>query len=88
MTYTIVVVKTVQKQLDNLPGVVSPRIYAKIQQLAENPRPSGVIKLKAFDNQYRVRVGDYRIRYAIDDANLVIRLLQCKHRKDIYKDQS
>lgn len=85
MTYTIITPKAVQKQLDALPDDVCDRVVAKIQQLAENPRPDGVVKLKGFDNEYRVRISDYRIRYEIDDEELVILLLQCKHRKDAYK---
>ncbi|MCY7389959.1 MAG: type II toxin-antitoxin system RelE/ParE family toxin [Leptolyngbyaceae cyanobacterium CAN_BIN12] len=85
MTYTIITPKGVQKQLDALPDDVCDRVVAKIQQLAENPRPDGVVKLKGFDNEYRVRISDYRIRYEIDDEELVILLLQCKHRKDAYK---
>ena len=51
MTYTIITPKAVQKQLDALPDDVYERIAVKIQQLAENPRPDGVVKLKGFENQ-------------------------------------
>jgi mRNA interferase RelE/StbE len=57
----------------------------KIQQLAEDPCPDGVIKMKGSDNEYRIRIGDYRVRYEIDDKALIISLLQCKHRKDVYR---
>lgn len=85
MTYTIITPKAVQKQLDALPDDVCDRIAVKILQLAENPRPDGVVKLKGTDNQYRIRIGDYRVRYEICDKELIIILLQCKHRKDVYK---
>ncbi len=85
MTYVILTPKTVQKQLDALPNPVCDRIAIKIQQLAENPRPDGVVKLKGADNEYRIRIGDYRVRYEIRDAALIIVLLQCKHRKEIYR---
>ena len=85
MTYSIVTPKAVQKQLDALPNDVYDRVSVKIQQLAENPRPDGVVKLKGFDNEYRIRIGDYRVRYEINDEELIIILLQCKHRKDVYK---
>ena len=85
MTYTIITPKSVQKQLDALPKEVYKRIVPKIQNLAENPRPTGAIKLKGFDNQYRIRVGNYRIRYEIEDKKLIVLLLQCKHRKDVYR---
>lgn len=85
MTYTILTPKAVQKQLDALPDDVCDRIAVKILQLAENPRPDGVVKLKGADNEYRIRIGDYRVRYEIRDEELIIILLQCKHRKDVYK---
>jgi len=85
MTYTILTPKVVQKQLDALPNDVYDRIAVKILQLAENPRPDGVVKLKGAGNEYRIRIGDYRVRYEIGDEELIILLLQCKHRKDVYK---
>ena len=85
MTYTIITPKAVQKQLDALPDDVYERIAVKIRQLAQNPRPDGVVKLKGYENQYRIRIGDYRVRYEIEDEQLMILLLQCKHRKDVYR---
>lgn len=85
MTYTIIVPKTVQKQLDTLPDDIYERIAVKIQQLADDPRPDGVVKMKGADNEYRIRIGDYRVRYEINDKELIILLLQCKHRRDVYR---
>jgi len=85
MTYTIITPKAVQKQLDALPDDVYDRIAVKVQQLAQNPRPDGVVKLKGYENEYRIRIGDYRVRYKIEDQELTILLLQCKHRKDVYR---
>ncbi len=85
MSYIIVISKSVQKQIDDLPNDVIERVLEKIQNLADEPRPDGVIKLKGSDNEYRIRVGDYRVRYEIDDGSQLVQLLQCKHRKDIYK---
>jgi mRNA interferase RelE/StbE len=85
MTYTIITPKAVKKQLDALPNDVYERIAVKIQQLAEDPRPDGVVKMKGADNKYRIRIGDYRLRYEIEDEELIVLLLQCKHRKDVYR---
>jgi mRNA interferase RelE/StbE len=52
MTYTIIVPKTVQKQLNALSDEVYERISVKIQHLTENPRPNGVVKLKGYTNEY------------------------------------
>ncbi len=85
MSYRIIISKSVQKQIDALPDEMSDRVAEKLQQLAEEPRPAGVVKLKGSDNEYRIRVGDYRIRYEIDDRDKSIRLLQCKHRREVYR---
>ncbi|WP_017318765.1 type II toxin-antitoxin system RelE family toxin [Mastigocladopsis repens] len=85
MKLIIVISKSVQKQIDDLPNDVRERVVEKIQNLADEPRPDGVIKLKGSDNEYRIRVGDYRVRYEIDDESQLVQLLQCKHRKDVYK---
>ncbi|MFM7571791.1 MAG: type II toxin-antitoxin system RelE family toxin [Snowella sp.] len=83
MNYVIKISKSVEKQIDNLPNTVKIRILEKIQNLAIEPRPSGVVKLKNSDYEYRLRVGDYRVRYEIDDAKQIILILQCKHRRDV-----
>jgi mRNA interferase RelE/StbE len=85
MTYTIITPKAVQKQLNALPDEIFERIAVKIRQLADDPRPDGVVKMKGVDNEYRIRIGDYRVRYEVDDKALIILLLQCKHRKDVYR---
>jgi mRNA interferase RelE/StbE len=85
MTYTLVTPKVVQKQLDTLPNDVYRRILERLEQLTESPRPDGVVKLKGSKDEYRIRIGDYRVRYTIDDTELIILLVQCKHRKDAYR---
>jgi mRNA interferase RelE/StbE len=85
MSYTIIISKSVEKQLDTLTDDIYDRIFVKIQQLAEDPRPDGVVKMKGFDREYRIRIGDYRVRYEIDDEESIILLLQCKHRRDVYR---
>jgi len=85
MSYMIVISKSVQKQIDNLPNDVAPRVIEKIQNLASEPRPDGIVKLKGSDNEYRIRIGDYRVRYEINDESQLVQILQCKHRKDVYK---
>ena len=85
MIYEIIITKSIQKQLDNLPNNIQERVYEKIAQLAEEPRPDGVVKLKGYDNEYRIRIGDYRLVYEIRDDQLIVLLVQCKHRRDVYK---
>ena len=86
MSYQVIVPKPVQKQLDNLPASVRQRVIERILALKENPRPFGSIKLTGYENEYRVRVGNYRVRYQVNDQELLVILLHCKHRKDVYRE--
>jgi mRNA interferase RelE/StbE len=63
----------VQKQINKLPDVIVVRVVEKLKALSKEPRLQGVIKLKGYENQYRLRVGDYRIRYEIDDLKLSVK---------------
>jgi mRNA interferase RelE/StbE len=85
MNYVIKISKSVEKQIDNLPNTVKDRILEKIKSLEAEPRPSGIVKLKNSEHEYRLRVGDYRVRYKIDDTKQIILILQCKHRREVYR---
>jgi mRNA interferase RelE/StbE len=60
------------------------RIVARLEQLAASPRPPGCKKLKSGDNQWRVRVGDYRIVYEIDDTAKTVDVTRIAHRREVY----
>ncbi len=81
--YRIVLSKQAQKTLDKFSDIIAEPIFNAIADLAKNPRPKGVKKLKARDG-YRIRVGNYRVIYDIYDAELVIDIITLGHRKDIY----
>ena len=74
-----------QKQIDTLPQNVRDRILRALVKLKDNPQPQGCIKLKSYENEYRIRVGDYRVRYEIHEKEFVVVLLNCRHRKDVYR---
>jgi mRNA interferase RelE/StbE len=84
MKYTILIERYAQKQIMKLDKKVIPLIKASIADLADNPRPYGYKKLKGED-AYRIRVGDYRIIYEIDDGKIIVTVVSVGHRKDIYK---
>lgn len=86
MSYRVIVPKSVQKQLDSLPANVRNRVIERLILLAENPRPPGVVKLKGHEDEYRIRIGDYRIRYEIRDRESIVLLLYCKYRRDVYRN--
>jgi mRNA interferase RelE/StbE len=83
--YEIRLTKRVERQLSKLVPEVQIRLQIAIDALDENPRPDGVKKLKGKDNQYRIRVEDYRIIYTIEDQILLIVVVQLGARSDVYK---
>ncbi len=84
MSYRIIIPKAVQKQLNNLPQKIRSRLLAEIRLLGDNPRPNGVKKLKGYENTYRIRVGNYRVIYEIEDREMIVIVLSSIHRKDAY----
>jgi mRNA interferase RelE/StbE len=63
---------------------VISRIVARLENLASNPRPPGCKKLKGGENQWRIRVGDYRVVYTIDDTKLLVEVTRIRHRSEAY----
>ena len=86
MSYSIVISEAALKQLIKIPTSFGNKIEKKINSLAENPRPVGTKKLKGKDEDlYRIRVGDYRIIYTIDDIVKIVDVRKIGHRKDVYQ---
>lgn len=85
MSYEVELSKKVSKEILALPKDVAKRIMSSAMELSDNPRPQGSTKTKGTENEYRIRVGDYRIIYEVDDSKKLVSLISCKHRKDIYR---
>ena len=81
--YQVVLTKTAQKQLKQLPSGVAQRIEDKLIELEENPRPSGCTKLTSRD-AYRIRVGNYRVIYEVSDGILIVTVIRIAHRRNSY----
>ena len=84
MSYQIIISRQAAKEIKKLPKATIPKVYTKIKSLADDPRPSGVVKLTSFENLWRVRVGDYRIIYTIEDDVQIVDIRQVIDRKDAY----
>ena len=81
--YQLVIDKYAQKQLGKIPSPNFNRIIKAIHELSTNPRPAGYRKLTARPG-YRIRIGDYRVIYNIEDKILTVYVIDIGHRKDIY----
>jgi len=85
VTFRIELTKSAAKELRNIPKSAQKRIARKIDALNENPPDPMQTKMKGSNPFHRVRVGDYRIVYEIQDDILLILIIKIGHRKDIYK---
>ena len=82
--YKILAKESAAKELEAIPKKHVKQIIKKIQSLADNPRPRGVQKLSA-QERYRIRPGDYRIVFSIQDEDLTVHIYKIGHRRDIYR---
>lgn len=83
-SYSLRIKRSAEKELRIVPKEDLPRVIERIQSLAVNPRPPGHQKLSGHD-QYRIRQGDYRILYTIDDPGRVVEIIKIGHRREVYR---
>ena len=82
--YAIIILPSAEKQIKKLPLIINEKVINAIERLPINPRLHGYKKLKGI-NAYRIRVGNYRVIYEINDDRLVVIVIAAGNRKDIYK---
>jgi len=83
--HQILIEKHAEKDLNSLPRDVFNLIVKRIVSLKDNPWPTGVRKIIGSKNDWRIRVGDYRVIYEIDDKSRVVKVFRVKHRKEVYR---
>ena len=84
MAYTVTLTRSAEKELDRLPAPLHARLTRKLLALEANPRPPGVQKLHGED-RYRIRIGDYRVLYLIDDDSKTVAIIAVGHRREVYR---
>jgi mRNA interferase RelE/StbE len=84
MSYNIQILRRAQKELGQLPKQEYERIRGAVKNLSQDPRPQGCKRLTGREG-WRIRVGDYRIIYEIDDSQNKLTVLHIGHRRDVYK---
>jgi len=83
-SYAVEIKPSARKELESLPDSVLSRVIRKLELLAENPRPGGCKKLKGYKDQWRIRVGDWRVVYIINDAARLVSVTRIAHRREVY----
>ena len=85
MPWRVTLAPLAERQLRAVPEEVERRVVRRLRVLRDDPRPQGSLKLAGRDGAYRLRVGDYRILYRIEDAVLVVLVIAVGHRRDVYR---
>ena len=82
--YEVVITPHAEREVRRLDRPVKNRILSAVAALADNPRPPGSIKIKSEKNRWRIRVGDWRVGYEINDEARVVRIVAVGHRREFY----
>jgi mRNA interferase RelE/StbE len=83
--YEVYLERSVENDLKRLPASTFQRIIPRIKTLAANPRPSGCRKITGSKNDWRLRIGDYRVVYEIEEKAKVVRIMRVPHRREVYR---
>jgi len=85
MAYTLHIRRSAEKEIAGIPQKTRSRIIDEIRHLANQPRPYGCKKLSGEDRAWRIRVGDHRVVYEIDDIEALVDVRLVAHRKEAYR---
>jgi mRNA interferase RelE/StbE len=85
VAYRLEIMPAAERDLRALPASILARVDARIQGLADNPRPRGVEPIRGRRGGLRLRVGDYRILYTVDDAQQLVTIGRVGNRRDVYR---
>jgi mRNA interferase RelE/StbE len=85
LSYSVTFARSARKELESLADTIAFRILKKIETLPEDPRPAGCKKLTGHNALWRIRIGDYRVIYSIDDIHRHIDITIIRHRSSVYK---
>ena len=83
--YAVQLARSARKEIEALDPPVAERILKRIASLIDEPRPSGVAKLEGSTDQWRIRIGDWRVVYRIDDKEKLVDVSVVRHRREVYK---
>ncbi len=84
MSYQVHLKRSAEKELEQLPAKLHDKIVQRLLELQENPFPKNIKKLQGRDG-FRIRVGDYRILYQLDEITKTIEIISIAHRKEVYR---
>ena len=85
MAYRVQINNAADRNIRKLPRSIQGRIFSSLDTLKADPRPHGAIKMKMYQDTYRIRMGDYRILYEVYDDRLLVIVVKVGDRRDVYR---
>jgi mRNA interferase RelE/StbE len=85
VTYEVTFARSARRELERLNRQLRSRIFRRIELLGSNPRPAGCRKLEGAEDLWRIRIGDYRVIYSVDDSRRLVDVSAVRHRSDAYR---
>jgi mRNA interferase RelE/StbE len=83
--YGVIFARSARRELEVLDAAIARRVISRIEGLTQNPRPSGSRKLHGEQNLWRIRIGDYRVVYNVDERQRIVDILRIRHRREVYR---
>jgi mRNA interferase RelE/StbE len=83
--YAITFARSARRELERLERSLVQRVLLRIEELAADPRPSGCRKLQGGSDLWRIRIGDYRVVYTVNDGQRVVDVVAVRHRREVYR---
>jgi mRNA interferase RelE/StbE len=84
-SYHVTFARSARRELEHLPEPIRSRVLRRIEALGSNPRPSGCRKLEGAEDLWRIRIGEYRLVYSVDDSCHLVDISVIRHRSDAYR---
>jgi len=83
--YAVTFARSARRELETLDGSIVRRVISRIEALAQEPRPPGSRKLQGEQNLWRIRIGDYRVIFSVDDRKRIVDIVRIRHRREAYR---
>ena len=83
--HNILLEKRAERDLKKLQAETFHRVIQQIKKLAENPRPTGARKISGSKDDWRIRIGEYRVIYEVDERTKSVKIMRVRHRRDAYR---
>jgi mRNA interferase RelE/StbE len=83
--YEVLLERRAERDIKRLPKEIFDRLIPHLKALSENPKPSGCRKISGSRSDWRIRIGDYRVIYEVNEQEHAVKVMRIRHRKNVYR---